>query len=438
MVPNGLDQELLLALAIEGSATGIWDRNIGTGEITYSKTWKAILGYAEHELGNRIEESYTRVHPDDLVRVQQTIQAHLDGHTEAYAVEHRIRCKDGSYRWLNSRGKVVTRDNAGQPLRMSGTSTDITAVKELSNCLQEQVDLITNLTNEVPGLVYQYRLMPDGRAWFPFASEGIADVYELTPAEVGEDAAQVDALIHPEDRDLYETSLQISAINLTRWHLEYRVFLPVQGLRWRQGAARPRRLDDGSTLWHGFITDITDRKSGEAELQALATTDYLTGLPNRRNFMERMSAERARIERIAGAFAAVLMFDLDHFKYINDHHGHATGDEVLKHFSGILRKELRKIDAVGRIGGEEFAVILPATSAAAATVFASRVQKRLATMPLLVAGQMIVVTVSIGVCVMDATHLHVDEALSLADLALYRAKEAGRNRIEIIDKPLSS
>ena len=242
------EREKRMALAIAGSGTGIWDRNILTNEIHYSAGWKAILGYADWELTNQINDSYKRVHPDDLAYVQATIQAHFDQKTPSYEVEHRIRCKDGSYKWISSRGKVVSRDSEGRPLRMIGTTTDITAMRAMSERLQETVDLITSLTNEVPGLVFQYRLPPNGESFFSYASAGIEGIYEITPEQVATSAAVINEIVHPYDLAAYRASLEVSAATLTPWHLEYRVQLPGQGLRWRQGDAQPRRLEDGSTL----------------------------------------------------------------------------------------------------------------------------------------------------------------------------------------------
>lgn len=427
------ESETRIALAIEGSETGIWDRNISTGEIHYSAGWKAILGYTDSEITNRIEDSYTRVHPDDIASVQATIQAHFDQKTENYAVEHRIRCKDGSYKWISSRGKVVSRDMEGKPLRMIGTTTDITAMRALSDRLQQSVDLITDLTNEIPGLVFQYQLLPNGDAFFPYASKGIKDIYEITPEQVVDSASAVQQVIHPDDLINYCASFKQSAACLTPWHLEYRVILPRQRLRWRQGHARPIRLQDGSTLWHGFITDVTERKRIEIELQEFATIDFLTQVPNRRYFMAQMDKELAQIKRVTGMRSAVLMCDLDHFKIINDSYGHAIGDLVLKHFATILRDELRKNDTVGRVGGEEFAVVLSGMGVTEANIFAKRVQKRIAETPLVAGNEIILVTVSIGIAVMNDTDTSADASLSRSDMALYRAKKSGRNRIEIAD-----
>ncbi|MDR3504689.1 MAG: Hint domain-containing protein [Acidocella sp.] len=118
-------------LAVEVSGTGIWDRNVVTGEIRYSASWFRILGYEDVPQSNPIEIAYTRVHPEDLEYVKATMQAHFEGKTESYEVEHRLRCKDDSYKLVLSRGKVVSRDADGNALRMTGTTTDITTLRAL-------------------------------------------------------------------------------------------------------------------------------------------------------------------------------------------------------------------------------------------------------------------------------------------------------------------
>ncbi|GAA4016860.1 diguanylate cyclase [Actimicrobium antarcticum] len=429
------EDTLRMALAIDGSSTGIWDRNVVTGEMHYSAGWKAILGYAATDLSKRIEDGYSRVHPDDLGYVQATIQAHFDQTTEIYSVEHRIRCKDGRYKWISSRGKVVSRDIDGKPLRMIGTTTDISDMRAMSDRLQESVDMITRLTNEIPGMAFQYCIPIDGKAFFSYVSKGIRDIYELTPAQAIDDASLVRAVIHPDDLGSYLQSLETCTLRMTPWQLEFRVILPKQGVRWRNGSAHPRRLPDGVIQWHGFITDVTQRKQIDSELQALATTDFLTHLPNRRYFMARMDEELARIRRgiggIDGTGSAVLMCDLDHFKSINDTYGHAAGDLVLKQFAKVLRAELRKNDTAGRVGGEEFAIVLSGIGIADARLFAERLKDKVASMEVIMNGHAIAVTVSIGMTLMTATDTITGTVLSRSDIAMYRAKELGRNRIEI-------
>lgn len=421
----------LMTLALDGSGTGVWDRNVTTGEIHYSPAWKAMLGYEPHELSNRIEDAYTRLHPDDLAYVRAAMQAHFESRCDNYAVDHRIQCKDGSYKWICSRGKVVERDGNGRALRMVGTTTDITALRETAEQLQQSVELITNLTDEVPGFVFQRRLMADGHSFFPYASEGIHEIYELTPQQVATSAEAIDALVDPRDLASYNQSLRHAAASLSPWHLEFRVQLPRQGLRWRQGDARPQRLPDGSTLWHGFITDVTERKQIENELQQLASIDFLTQLPNRRHFIAQSEAELERIRSTDNDVAAVVMFDLDHFKALNDRWGHAVGDLALAHFAMLLRAEMRSGDIVGRLGGEEFAMVLPNMTVDAAISVARRVQQRALRTPLIHADVHIELYVSIGVDIMRTTDAGVHQPLSRGDKALYLAKERGRNRIEV-------
>jgi diguanylate cyclase (GGDEF)-like protein len=303
-------------------------------------------------------------------------------------------------------------------------------MRAMSERLQENVDLITSLTNEVPGLVFQYRLLPGGESFFSYASAGIEEIYELTPQQVATSAAVINTIVHPDDLAAYRASLEISAASLTPWHLEYRVELPRQGLRWRQGDAQPRRLEDGGTLWHGFITDVTERKRIEAELKEFATIDFMTQLPNRRHFMVQIEAELARIRCAKEGFAAILMCDLDHFKLINDTWGHAVGDRTLRHFASILQAELGTRGIAGRVGGEEFAVVLPNADLVDARAFAECMQRRMVETPLAERDWRIALTVSIGIAVMNAADATADAPLSRSDAALYRAKERGRNRIE--------
>jgi PAS domain S-box-containing protein len=112
-------------LAVRGSQDGLWDWGPQTGEIYYSPQWKAILGYEDHEIGQRIEEWEQRLHPDDRERVIEANQAHIDGVTAHYQCEYRLRHKDGSYRWILARG-VALRDSNGTAYRIAGSHVDIT------------------------------------------------------------------------------------------------------------------------------------------------------------------------------------------------------------------------------------------------------------------------------------------------------------------------
>ena len=168
----------------------------------------------------------------------------------------------------------------------------------------------------------------------------------------------------------------------------------------------------------------------ETALRELATTDGLTGVANRRQFLARAEEELARVQRFDQP-AALLMLDLDHFKRINDTHGHAAGDAVLIAFTATVNDALRKVDCVGRIGGEEFAVLLTGCEIGDAHLFAERLRQLVADLKVSCDQQDIGVTVSIGIASMQRADVSPASVLERADAALYRAKVAGRNRVEV-------
>jgi PAS domain S-box-containing protein len=145
--------------------------------------------------------------------------------------------------------------------------TEITERRQAEVARREALARLEKIASQVPGVVYQFRLRPDGTSCFPFASEAIREIYRVSPDEVRENATKVFGIIHPEDRDDILASIQASARDLTPWHQEYRVKFPDGTVRWLDGNSLAQREADGATLWHGFITDITERKQAEATLQ---------------------------------------------------------------------------------------------------------------------------------------------------------------------------
>ncbi|MBM3202791.1 PAS domain S-box protein, partial [Candidatus Woesearchaeota archaeon] len=123
------DSEERLQFAFQGTGDGVWDWNIADGQIFFSLRWKEMLGYRNEDIGDRVEDWRVLVHPEDIERVLDAIRLHFAGQTPTYVSEHRMQCKDGQYRWILDRGRVVARDEAGNPLRMLGTHTDITTMK---------------------------------------------------------------------------------------------------------------------------------------------------------------------------------------------------------------------------------------------------------------------------------------------------------------------
>lgn len=200
--------------------------------------------------------------------------------------------------------------------------------------------------------------------------------------------------------------------------------------RWRdvEVVSTRARFHDGPAV-QTVVRDVTDRKRLEDELTRLATTDTLTGAHNRHSFFVRGEAEVARARRHHRPLAA-LMFDIDLFKQVNDRWGHAVGDELLAVVGRACRAALRSEDLFGRIGGEEFAVLLPEVDRDAASSAAERLRERVAALRVSGDGEKVSVTVSIGVSEFGPDDRGLDDLLKRADDALYAAKRAGRNRVE--------
>jgi PAS domain S-box-containing protein len=155
------------------------------------------------------------------------------------------------------------------------TFLDISARVRAETALREHHDLLDNLARQIPGMIYQFQIFPDGRARIPFTSTGIVKLFELDPAVVRDDASPVFTRVHPEDHPRFMDSIRESAASLSPWQCEFRVVLPQQGERWLMGNSTPEKRPDGSVLWHGFATDITEQKQMRqalGEYEKLAAT----------------------------------------------------------------------------------------------------------------------------------------------------------------------
>ena len=251
-----------LNFALDAAKLGWFDLDLLTGQASSNPEYSKILGYSPHEFNATYFDWVDSLHHDDL----DVVLAKVDEckiHGGPFVVEYRRRTKDGSWIWMQSTGVIAQWGANLEALRMVGIQMDISERVQATLQIKTAQNLLEKLSQNVPGVIYQYRRFPDGRSCFPYASDGIRDIYEVTPAEVLEDATSVLAILHPDDLNMVAASVQESARTLQIWQLEYRVRLPVKGVRWLQGHAKPEKLDDGSILWHGFITDITVQKQAE-------------------------------------------------------------------------------------------------------------------------------------------------------------------------------
>lgn len=256
-----------LALILACANLGTWDWNLKTGSFVSNQHWADLRDLRLNEVQSHVSSWEKGIHPDDLSGLRQVLADHLDNRSQIFEAEYRIRTHSGGWIWVLDRGMVVGRDAEGNPLRIAGIEMDVTKRKHAEEAGQEALDRLLKIASRVPGVVYQYRLYPDGTHCFPFASEAIREIFRVAPEEVKADASRPFSLLHPDDYDGLISSIQDSARDLTPWRHEFRMRFDDGAVTWLFGNASPEREADGAILWHGFITDITERRRSEIELQ---------------------------------------------------------------------------------------------------------------------------------------------------------------------------
>ncbi|MEZ4592087.1 MAG: PAS domain S-box protein [Chloroflexota bacterium] len=201
-------------------------------------------------------------------KIEQAIQDLIEQGTP-YDLELPIISAKGSEKWIRTMAIPIW-DN-GRVTRVRGIFQDITETKKAEEALHQQIELqrqLSQIAATVPGMICAYKLTPDGHASMPFTSAALPEIYGLSAEELAQDAAPLFANIHPDDRDRVLASIKDSAANMQPWHDEYRYLHPQKGERWIEGLSVPHQEADGSLLWHGFVQDVTERKTAEHE-QAL-------------------------------------------------------------------------------------------------------------------------------------------------------------------------
>ena len=417
-------------------------------------------------------------------------------------------------------------------------------------CAMGQARLLQTLTENLPGFLYKFQLLPDKKERFVYASAGTRELFGLAPETVMSDVSTLRRIMHESDRRSFHSDIVESARTGTLFHREYRILHPQKGERWMETRSMPEAQADGSTIWHGATWDVTDRKRMEltlaakerefcslmtnltdniarfdpkgnylyinathekilgrtasdiigrniidiapwhtevigaigriaeteekeiivlqpvsadnsiafnevklipekndigelvsvltigrditqlrttqAKLEHMTRHDILTGLPNRWHIKEytdrAIAAARRRNEKIA-----LLLVDLDNFKAVNDALGHVTGDLVLKEVAHRMTQSVREIDTVGRPGGDEFVIALSEIqSVDSVREFVSRLFRQFEG-PVVIEKNRFFISMSIGIALFPDDGQNFDSLMKKTDLAMYAAKEAGRN-----------
>jgi diguanylate cyclase (GGDEF)-like protein/PAS domain S-box-containing protein len=392
---------------------------------------------AQDMLGHRI---YDRIHPGSHPNVQARLKKSLDEGVSAPMVELQYLRLDGS---------IVDAEVQGIPILYDGAPAiyavlaDISARKQAEQALSYAHWQLESTIQGTHVGTWEWNVQTGETVFNEIWAQIIGySLDELAPISIQTWELQV----HPDDLILSSASLERHfAGELPYYDCELRMKHKDGHWVWVQdrGQVITRTVDGKPLLMFGTHMDISERKAAEEkilllnrDLENLALTDSLTHLFNRRNFMLRGSEAVKRVTRTEEPLA-LLMLDIDWFKQVNDNYGHGVGDLALQHVAGVLQSSLREIDFLARIGGEEFAVLLPNTGQADAVDLAERVRKSIQDTPFEIAGESIIITISLGVAVFGKGILDIDDLLRDADLALYDAKHSGRNCVRVFRDNLS-
>jgi len=534
-----IDSELRSQFAFQGAGEAIWDWDFKKGRVFCSKQWMNMFGYREGEVCDTLEEWGERIHPDDLKRCYDDIEKHFKKETDFYQNEHRVLCKDDSYKWILDTGNVVSWSNDDKPLRIIGTHTDISDRKRAEDALREKseemerfftvaLDLLciadidgnfirvnrawerilgysidelegksfldfvhpddlgltmnslAALSDQIPVLNFinryrtsqgnyrfiEWRSFPSGkyiyaaarditeRINYEFELNKLAERLTLATGSAGigiwdwniptneliwdhqmfalygmvEDPlvnvyASWRKAVHPDDREFIKSLFVEGIKSLKVFHTNFKVIWSDGELHYLEAHALViRDENDKAVRITGVNRDVTENKKMEEKLITLSTTDPLTTAYNRRYLLQAIDSEISRVERYNAAFS-LIMFDIDHFKNVNDNYGHDAGDEVLKKIVMMTQNRIRKNDVLSRWGGEEFIILLSGTNLENAAIFADKLICEVRNMVFDKSGK---VTASFGVTGYRLNETS-DSVLKRVDELVYLAKNEGRN-----------
>jgi diguanylate cyclase (GGDEF)-like protein/PAS domain S-box-containing protein len=415
------ESEQRWSLALEGGGFAVWDWDFRSDKVQLSLFGQQMFGYAEEKVASDIGFWEKLCHPDDRERVGVELKACLRGQTPRLFSEYRVLCHDGSWKWIMTRGMVVRRSAEGKALRMIGTHTDITERREREDALRlaatvfeiaDEAVIVTNLQNRIISV-----------------NPAFCTITGYTAEEaIGQKPSLLSAKTHSMTfyQDLWKALIETGGwrgevVNRKKTGEIYVEWLSIKRVLDRQGQP---------THHVAVFSDISQRKATEERMRHLALHDALTGLPNRTLLTDRLRQAIRKAKRDSTRFA-LLYFDLDKFKPVNDNYGHEVGDWMLKEVATRVQDCVRESDTVARIGGDEFVALLPNLQEDEDAMRSAEKIRHALAQPFAFAGQSFHISASIGMAIYPEHGSDAQLLTHHADTAMYHAKKNGRNQVAL-------
>lgn len=402
------ESEERLKLTLWSSGDELWDWDVYRGQVYRSNTW-GTLDFPQDNI--RTTSAYdANIHPNDILRVQETLKAHLEGHSEYYELAYRAKTFNNQWIWILDRGKVVARDHNAQPVRMTGTLKNIHHLKEAEEQLNLFKRSIENISEGVFITSTNFKFISVNNAYCTYTGET-------------RDQALASYLYFHQYPEPFTEEIKKTLKVKGNWFGEVET-ARVNGEKFEIELNIDAVHDEDGKISHfvGVFSDITSRKNTEKELLKLANADPLTDLPNRSFFQ----ASHQNLVRRAETHA-LLCLDMDNFKKINDSLGHQTGDVLIKQIAKRIQRMSGTAATCYRLGGDEFSILLEDRSDIhTITHFAQGLLDTLSR-PFIINKQEFVLGASIGIAFYPEDGASSQEMLKNADTAMYFAKNNGGN-----------
>ncbi len=402
------ESEERLKLTLWSSGDELWDWDVYRGQVFRSNTW-GTLDFPQDNI--RTSTAYdANIHPNDLLRVQEALKAHFEGHTEYYELTYRAKTFSNQWIWILDRGKVVSRDHNAQPIRMTGTLKNIHHLKEAEEQLNLFKRSIENISEGVFISNTNFKFISVNNAYCKYTGET-------------RDQALASYLYFHQYPEPFTEEIKKTLRAKGNWFGEVES-ARVNGEKFEMELNIDAVHNEDGRISHfvGVFSDITSRKSTEKELLKLANTDPLTDLPNRSFFQ----ASHQNLVRRGGDHA-LLCLDMDNFKKINDSLGHQTGDVLIKQIAKRIQRTIGKTATCYRLGGDEFSVLLEDKSDIHTITHYAQGLLDTLSRPFIINKQEFVLGASIGIAFYPEDGNTPQEMLKNADTAMYFAKNNGGN-----------